>query len=349
VTYASKAQIKGCVRMKYKCMEYSQSGSTCQVNGSTANVPGLSDTSGQAAPLEYCTQAGKSPYVAGTQNSDFLNKSPELMDFPLDLPNSNWPNNEDISMEYALDKPVELKPETPAKLTLAVDLNRMLRYYNRGRQDQSVNPGAPMNKAFFFTTVFADSTHVFVGAPGRIYGYEMIARVCPNGETYDAGTGICSGNNGFHTSVPFWMTLITGSNGGPVKMIMMPDDDNDYTITKGSDRDAVRCAIDASLNDPRKPWVRVTNGSSTAEIHYALCDNEDNSTPLKPGPHGHLSGFPIDLDSATVVPGATSIADSPANSDPNYLQGVTIYTNQRQKASTTGNVHYGKVVIMRRL
>jgi hypothetical protein len=57
----------------------------------------------------------------------------------------------------------------------------------------------------------------------------------------------------------------------------------------------------------------------------------------------------VALDTATVVPGTTAINLTPASSDPDYVQGVTIYTNQRQKASTTGNVHNGKVVVLRRL
>ncbi len=352
IKYASKAQVKGCVKMLYKCMSSGSDVKDCNA-AATADVPG---NGGSANPVlvNYCTRTDKSPYIAGTQNSDFQDKEAQAMDFPLDMPGSSWPQSGDLSISYNLGSAVTIAAGDSVDLTLAVDMNRLLRYYNRGRQDQGVNPGAPMDKSYFFSTIFSNSTYAFVGKPGRIYGYEMIARVCSPGATYDATSGHCSDSNAAPgVNIPFWVTLITSSEGSPLKMLTSPDDDNDLTIVKGTDRDASRCAIDATAATPTMPWVRVADGATVGSLHFAMCDNNNQDTPQKPGPYGEFDNFPVALDSPAVVDSSYAIELAPdfTNADvaAHYVPGLTIETHARQSATSTDNVYKGFIVAIRRL
>jgi hypothetical protein len=337
VNYMSKGKIKGCVNMLYRCG--TGSGNDCS-QLSTADIPGNADATGiDPTHHLYCTQANNSPYAASkAQNSDFENATPELMDFPIAMAGQGFPGNGDESfpIDYSLPEEVTVAADAaPLRLTLAIDLNRMLRYYNRGRQDQAPNPGMPTDEAYFFTTVFSNSGFVFLGEPGRIYGYEMLAKVCTNNATYDANSQTCSDNQAFQSFVPFWMTLITAADGAPISALMMPDDDNALTITKGTVTDYARCPADQNSQ-----WVRTTSPTK-AEIYYALCNNNADSEPA--GTWGKLANFPASLEGYPALP-----IDEAASSG--NVPGVLIHSHQVDTQNgNSQNLYEGIVEVTRRL
>ncbi len=345
IEFANKAKVKGCLKMLYKC----PMGATHCSNASTADIPGSSDVTDPSGAImkTYCTQTAKSPFDVTTQNSDFENKTPEMMDFPLALPSSDWLSDEPISTEFPLGQELELKAAdtTAKKITLLVDLNRMLRYYNRGRQDQGPNPSSYKDRAYFFTSVFKDSIYAFVGKPGRIYGYEMQTQACltttaQSQGAWNSGTGRCGDGSEPRGRVPLWMTLITSPTGAPLTMLTTPDDDNDLTITKGDIRSFTQCPDDPA--NPKK-WVEPNANTSpqTATLRFGLCEIAgDGSSSM--GSNGEFRNFPADLEGV-----APLAPDQPLGSG--NITGVTLYSTPRNEGTGPAPIYEGPVTVARRL
>jgi hypothetical protein len=116
-----------------------------------------------------------------------------------------------------------------AKLTILVDLNRMLRFYvGLNTLDHGgVNPDDPANKAYFFChSVFSNSIAAFIGDAGSIQGYQT------SYASYEINTPI--GAPGVTPAgVPGWMTLIYDAGGNLLSGMLIGDDDNSLTIAKG--------------------------------------------------------------------------------------------------------------------
>lgn len=339
VVFANKAKVKGCVPMRFECRT-AQGDNRCSTNTSSADIPG---NQGQTPPedLLYCTQADHSPFVDTTsQNSDFLNKTPELMDFPIGMTAAGWPNVEDLDLDFAIGSALELKKDDKLNLTMAVDLNRMLRYYNRGRTDQGPTPAAPKDRAYFFTSIFKESVYVFAGEAGRVYSYEALANVCGEDDTYNAQSDSCGSTaQNQRSKVGFAVTIISKPDGSPLIVSMQPDDDNDLTITKGTIREHARCPSDNNAN-----WARASAaGNDKVDIHWALCDNDSQTN--QPGPYGKLIGFPAALDGVTPAAATIPFADA----DTTGLFRTGIESILRQQATDPSKTRRGKVDLRRRL
>ena len=182
-----------------------------------------------------------------------------MMDFDLQLSNSF---SSDASSTFTLDFPitggVNLDATAPQQLTMLLDANRLLRFFNQGRTDQGPNPGLPANRSYFFTTVFERSVFAFVGTPGSIRGYSWATRACTQATTIPSDHQ-CTDN-------PFvvagWLTLVFDKDGTPLLASAMPDDDNTLTVIKGANM--TRTGYDTTaVTSSETSWnARVSLGES---------------------------------------------------------------------------------------
>ncbi len=211
VTYLKKAQVKGCV------------------------VGNFRDGSLQPGQHTYCTQKDHTTFTAsattmGGQNADFEDQTPELMDFDLSLSN-DYPVDSaaTIDVTYPIKDNVEIATSGSVRMTLVIDVNRVLRFFNQGRSDQGAGPELPINRSYFYTSVFTSSSFVFVGKPGDIKGYAFVTKACSSITTIPADHECI--DNPF--VVAGWVTLIYDKDGNPMAVNIMPDDDNTLTVIKG--------------------------------------------------------------------------------------------------------------------
>lgn len=175
----------------------------------------------------FCTRSDKSELSAETfgttligHNADFdpaLNQKTDSELTDVDLEGGN-----DQNLSIAQIRQASITVESTGSfavaenatttLTLAVDLNRMLRFYANTRSDhQPPNPGMKAGTSYFFTTLFPSSISVFGGTVGSVQGYQITAN-----------------------AVNAWMTLFLDSSGKVLSATVMPDDDNALTIMKGN-------------------------------------------------------------------------------------------------------------------
>ncbi|HET9237697.1 MAG TPA: hypothetical protein VFO10_10620 [Oligoflexus sp.] len=152
--------------------------------------------------------------------------------------------NASFSKTYPIGSTISITAdgESP-KLTMVIDQGRMLRFFD-GETSQGPNPmpGLPGNKAYFFSTVFEDSTFVFVGQPGGIRGYRYGLRAIKDKSMTDAvpaqGSLTCTPTVDDCNYVNGWLTVIEDPSGKPLAISVMPDDDNAWTIMKGGNYDS---------------------------------------------------------------------------------------------------------------
>ncbi|MFK7873781.1 MAG: hypothetical protein AB8C84_11565 [Oligoflexales bacterium] len=220
---------------------------------------------------KYCTRSGKSLYDEGTvTGTDFENQEPQLMKVSLERSfvkgnDSEYKNRGYMPLDYA-EKQFSLTFKLPANfeiaegssvdLSMVLDLNRMLRFYNQGDQIstntsyEGANPSFPTLRPHFFTTIFEQSVYVFAGKPGRAYGYEMVTYGCDGISQTEA----CDG-----TPVSFWTTILTDQNGSPIVISSMPDDDRDFTVISNNWGDVFHDLYTNSQNrDCSKMKTKVT-------------------------------------------------------------------------------------------
>ncbi|MEY3901352.1 MAG: hypothetical protein RL189_658 [Pseudomonadota bacterium] len=221
VTFAAKAKIKGCVSATFR-----------SDSGTIAN--------GSAGAQTYCTQKS----LASTNESispahgQFKNVSAEETEIFL---SKSWgERSKNMTVEFPIKDGLKIPEGSKANLTMVIDVNRMLRFYNMGRTDQGPNPEFPTNRAYFFTTVFEDSLFVFAGKAGGIRGYNFQTETCI--ETFQNSFSCTGGAR----SVDGWVTLILDANGTPFAANIMPDDDNNLTTIKGGNRKAA-IGIDSTM------------------------------------------------------------------------------------------------------
>ncbi|MEN9809465.1 MAG: hypothetical protein RLZZ488_1032 [Pseudomonadota bacterium] len=236
VTFAPKAKIKGCVSATFR-----------SDTGTIAN--------GSVGAQTYCTQSG----LATTNENitpahgQFKNVSAEETEIFL---SKSWSErSRNVTVEFPIKDGLKINQGSKANLTMVIDVNRMLRFYNMGRTDQGPNPEFPTNRAYFFTTVFEESLFVFAGKAGGIRGYNFQTETCI--ETFQNSYS-CTGSA---RSVDGWITLILDANGTPFAANVMPDDDNNLTTIKGGNRKA-SIGID--------PTMIIKNADNTYQISVTL-------------------------------------------------------------------------------
>jgi len=176
----------------------------------------------------FCTQAARSQLSAATFSEDAIGTNaqfaaaatPELTDVDL-----NGGVNQDGPQTPDEIRAATLSVESPvaftvgeggdSRITLAVDLNRQLRYFANTREDfNPPNPSMKTGTSYFFTTIFALSTMAAAGDTASIEGYEL---------ALDAGGSL----------LKEWMTVVRDAAGSPVTGVVIPDDDNTLTLLKG--------------------------------------------------------------------------------------------------------------------
>jgi hypothetical protein len=185
----------------------------------------------------YCTRSDYSTFntVVGGTNANFENQDAQEMDFDLQLSNSfSSDKSGQISLDFPVSGNIVVNDSTAQRLTMVIDTNRLLRFYNQGRDDfQAPNPGLPGDRSYFFTTIFEGSTFVFTGVPGEIRGYSFVTNACSGATAPFPADHICT-NNPF--VVAGWLTLVFDKDSNPLLVNIMPDDDNTLTVLKGGNK-----------------------------------------------------------------------------------------------------------------
>lgn len=269
ITVARVGQFKGCLTGTF-VTAYSNTGTMPSTSTDYANYAGLIFTSESmaAGTYSFCTISSRSEVSVYTYTSDTIGSNadfeaqitPQFVD--VDLQGSNFDNKtpsqittSTLSMSFPADFTVTAGTQTPTTLTVAIDLNRMLRYFANTRTDfNPPNPDMKAGTSYFFTTVFQDSFMVFAGSPGSIEGYLM-----------DADTGSSGVSPGGGNVVRAWMTLIKDNTGTPIAGIIMPDDDNILTIYKGSIiASSITPGTAGAVNIPFS--VGISGGGSSGEL-----------------------------------------------------------------------------------
>ncbi len=276
MTFKRKAHIKGCVSGDFQI-----------------GPDGIAAAQGQHT---YCTRSGFStfdPVLPGPTQFEGLT-APEWMDFDLGS-GQLGPEyvDEDFDLSFNLGKNLVVKKDEELDLSMVIDLNRILRFYNQGRLDQGAGPVAPTNRAYFFNSVFNSSVFFFLGKPGRVYGYEGRAKACLYSR-WDSQTGACNVQAGDPGEfiVGFWLTIITAPDGSPLITSFTPDDDTTLTVVKGT---------------PQFLTIPITVGSANGlvNLHYGL-DNREL---------GKIRDFPAMLDDKAVGDEITGLSFEAQQSD----------------------------------
>jgi len=267
VTFAPKAKIKGCVS------------ATFVANDNT-------NANNSAGPQTYCTQADKSTTNESITppHTDFKNVTAQETEIYL---SKGWDNRLDnVNLEFPIKDGLKIAAGQKSTLTMVIDVNRMLRFYNKGRPTSGPNPGFPTNRAYFFTTVFPESLFVFAGKAGSIRGYSWQTSSCQG--TF-AGAYTCAQPR----SVDGWMTLILNDQGTPFAASVMPDDDNNWTTLKGANR-KLSVGIDDSMikkNADGTYDVSVSLGTDNDPVIYKVDLSKEVGTNFETDYRGFTGDF----------------------------------------------------------
>jgi hypothetical protein len=264
VEYLLGAEVKGCVQADW-----------------TSSV----DHANSGGVRKYCTRAGKSTFTpppAGQartlddfryiENGTEAQTEVSLVTFNLSKSRESSTvalATDSMVVRYKTIDPIVIKAGESSPLTLMIDLNRILKFYRAVNVENGVekSPNPSMEKGigpYFFTTVFEESTAVFVGKPGKIFGYELVAESCLVTNLSGTGSSATCAVNPFAV-IGGWMTLIFDAEKRPLYGIVQPDDDNDLTVIKGTGRSFTH--EDTGIPNFIRPMAE---DASKLEIRYAL-------------------------------------------------------------------------------
>jgi hypothetical protein len=177
----------------------------------------------------FCTQAARSQLSAEAfstdaigSNADFeASATPELAE--VDLNGGIDPGGSTsaaalraATIDLQSDVAFGVAEDAATRVTLAIDLNRQLRYFANTRGDfNPPNPGMKTGTSYFFTTIFRWSAVGIAGDGASVEGYQV---------DVEDGSLI----------VKEWLTVFRDAGGQPIAGLVIPDDDNDHTIAKGT-------------------------------------------------------------------------------------------------------------------
>jgi hypothetical protein len=238
LTVSRVAEVSGCVSGKFMVTS-PVTGLVSSVNPAWAAAAPLhaantysNDPIADGQVHTFCTRAGADEVTVGTfttdpigSNADFeAATSPALTEIDLALDNAG-----DLSTEALLAATVTVDSTasftvaegSTTPLSLAMDLNRMLRYFANTRSDlQPPNPNMKAGTSYFFTTVFPFSTVLVPGEGGSVEGYQL--------------TVVGTKGDGSTEVVPGWLTVLRDAGGAVVGGVVMGDDDDALTVAKGN-------------------------------------------------------------------------------------------------------------------
>ncbi|MBX7149393.1 hypothetical protein K1X76_09965 [bacterium] len=169
----------------------------------------LSNTPGEHT---YCTRADFARVNAsgGGDNADFEDQDAEEMDLDL-ASGSDDTESTSISMEFSMPEPLTISPDEQAKLTLFIDTNRFITFYNKGDDGYTPTDNAD-DVSYFYTPLTQNLMYAFVGHPGSIFGYEMYSVTCLDVNEEDIPEDhICA--SGQKRVTNSWMTIVRAPNG----------------------------------------------------------------------------------------------------------------------------------------
>lgn len=258
VDFQVRAKVKGCV------------------TGNFTTV-GSSSTSTQGTRT-YCTKTAyhtfqSTPGAATAASFETTSANAEEMDYQISKANELYTDTtKTFTMDFPIKDNVTIAKDaaTTPTLTMMIDTNRMLRFYNQN-VTQNPNPGMSSSRSYFFSTVFEESAYVFVGTAGDIRGFQWWTDACASNTT----GATCSGST---TVVAGWMTIIKDSSGKPLVVGAMPDDDNSLVVVKGSNKSSAGIDQAAFTASGTNYDVKYTLSSDSGTIKAVNVDADVGST-----------------------------------------------------------------------
>ncbi|MBX7149388.1 hypothetical protein K1X76_09940 [bacterium] len=189
LTFLRTAEIKGCVTGTFT--------SQADIDDGNSNL-NLSNTPGEHT---YCTR------VDGTANEDFEDQEAETIE--VDLGANSDTDGDTMTVEYPINS-ITLAADETTKLTLFVDTNRLLTYYNQG--DDDYVPSNESDVPFFYTPLVQNVMYAFAGHPGSIFGYEVYSYTCTNAEGDEVPEDhVCDDADQYVTNS--WLTVVREADG----------------------------------------------------------------------------------------------------------------------------------------
>lgn len=212
VSFAAVGEMKGCLTGKFK----------------------LSPNDTTTVTKTACTQTalGAEELANGA--------TPELEDYPetgaemagIALGKSGSITN-DLNIDFNIKGGITIGGEETPTITLMIDRGRLLRFYWNNGAGSSPSPDMPSTSSYFFTTIFENSTMVFVGQPGDILGYKFTASAIRQPSSVSKPADNICLDSETCTTINGWVTAIMDKDGLPLAINVMPDDDNVLTVLKG--------------------------------------------------------------------------------------------------------------------
>lgn len=179
----------------------------------------------------YCTQKVYDPTKRDSYaNEDFEGKIAELMKVDL-----NPFGNGDETLNFPIKNNFNLAENARPQITLLIDTNRMVRYYNGFSEGSSPIPGDSSKVPLWFPNMLRTSSFAFIGKPGNIQGYSWTAHVT-SGLTDDEFNEAPSDYDCSFDCIDVngWLTVVWDPNGDLLMSSFTPDDDNTLTVIKGA-------------------------------------------------------------------------------------------------------------------
>ncbi len=211
VEYATRSKMSGCVTGNFNLPDTNPS----FVGKHTFCTQSALDTFTYSA-------GGKSAYTA----SQFENVNPQLMNVDLQIAKSaNSDINSGFEVTYPIQGDITLTPGSSASLTMAFD---------QSQSGKTPTHSALGGTAYFFSLTLGDpdsASFVFVGNPGSVKSYQITLDAC-NTQPVPANRLCASGST--PNLVGVWMTGFYYSDGSLIRISYFPDDDNAWTVMKGS-------------------------------------------------------------------------------------------------------------------
>lgn len=207
----------------------------------------------------------------------------------------------DASATFPLTTDFDVGADAPTKLTLVVDLNRLLHFWpNIGVIAGAPNfqppepQGYPSGTSYFYISNFTQALAIFAGDPGSIEGYQLTSEVC--GAWFGNG-GNCVAGSPPDWLVKEWMTLVRNSDGTIAAGNIQSDDMSAVLYGDVVPTGVVAGATPATFTLPIGLYrdTIVTNGTLDGFRFKSVGDPEDSceASPLHGGPVNGRGPFPL--------------------------------------------------------
>lgn len=175
--------------------------------------------------------------------------------------------------------------DTPTKLTLVIDMNRMLRFWpNISTIFQPLRPqGLLPGTSYFFNLDFEQNVAIFAGDAGSIEGYQVTSEICVNDFLHPGSCGVGDPPN---TVTKEWLTVVRDPSGTVLAGGIAADDAYAVIIGDVVPTGVVAGTIAGTFTLPIGLYRNnvETNGTIDGFRFQLLGDPEDSAT-VTPGPN----------------------------------------------------------------